>query len=392
MRTQVRSLASSPLRIALALGTVCLVLAASATPSGAATDRPDAVPGITLVEQRLIEIPDSRILSLSPDGGSIAVTRPAGSEADRLCVHDTETLVERFCTDVSDLEARLWAETVVWSPDSQWLAFGEMWPLYFTDGDLWLMDASTGVLTNLADDELDGGWEGDFTLPQHPTFTPDSSAVTFARTVVQDGQSAGADIATVPILGGEAVPLDDSTRGSSHYYGLRWTPDESRLYVHIIDHQESGYGPDSGIWVYETEAGPGRQLISAADLDRGLESIVAATPRGEQLLVRWAFSLDPKPLDRFALIDGDSGAVEPLTSLRPKVRRSKPIIGATLSPDGSLLLTVSGGRGRQVAVRDLHATILHQLGIDHERFTYKHQGRRFRLTDVHGKIVDSILS
>jgi hypothetical protein len=37
-----------------------------------------------------------------------------------------------------------------------------------------------------------------------------------------------------------------------------------------------------------------------------------------------------------------------------------------------------------VHVHDFHATILHQLGIDHTRLTHTFQGRRFRLTDVHG--------
>ncbi len=45
-----------------------------------------------------------------------------------------------------------------------------------------------------------------------------------------------------------------------------------------------------------------------------------------------------------------------------------------------------------VHVHDLQATILNQLGIDHTALTYKYQGRRFRLTDVHGKVVDSILA
>ena len=45
-----------------------------------------------------------------------------------------------------------------------------------------------------------------------------------------------------------------------------------------------------------------------------------------------------------------------------------------------------------VHVHDFQATLLHLLGIDHERFTYKHQGRRYRLTDVHGKVVNDILS
>lgn len=45
-----------------------------------------------------------------------------------------------------------------------------------------------------------------------------------------------------------------------------------------------------------------------------------------------------------------------------------------------------------VHVHDFQATIMHLMGIDHERFTYKYQGRRFRLTDVHGKVVKGILS
>ena len=45
-----------------------------------------------------------------------------------------------------------------------------------------------------------------------------------------------------------------------------------------------------------------------------------------------------------------------------------------------------------VSVHDLHATILRQLGINHERLTYRHQGRDYRLTDVHGKVVKQILA
>ncbi|HEY4263054.1 MAG TPA: DUF1501 domain-containing protein, partial [Schlesneria sp.] len=45
-----------------------------------------------------------------------------------------------------------------------------------------------------------------------------------------------------------------------------------------------------------------------------------------------------------------------------------------------------------VHVHDLHATILHQLGVDHKRLTYKFQGRDFRLTDVSGNVINSILA
>jgi hypothetical protein len=45
-----------------------------------------------------------------------------------------------------------------------------------------------------------------------------------------------------------------------------------------------------------------------------------------------------------------------------------------------------------VPINDLHATILHLLGIDHERLTYTYNGRRFRLTDVAGKVITEILT
>ncbi len=45
-----------------------------------------------------------------------------------------------------------------------------------------------------------------------------------------------------------------------------------------------------------------------------------------------------------------------------------------------------------VHVHDFQATLLHLLGIDHERLTFRHQGRRYRLTDVHGKVVHDILA
>jgi hypothetical protein len=46
----------------------------------------------------------------------------------------------------------------------------------------------------------------------------------------------------------------------------------------------------------------------------------------------------------------------------------------------------------KVHMHDLHATILHQLGLDHEKLTFRHAGRDFRLTDVHGHVVKEVLS
>ena len=46
----------------------------------------------------------------------------------------------------------------------------------------------------------------------------------------------------------------------------------------------------------------------------------------------------------------------------------------------------------KVHVHDLHATMLALLGIEHEQLTYRHAGRDFRLTDVHGHVVREILA
>ena len=45
-----------------------------------------------------------------------------------------------------------------------------------------------------------------------------------------------------------------------------------------------------------------------------------------------------------------------------------------------------------VHVYDLHATMMHLLGIDHTKLTYKYQGRNFRLTDVYGNVVEDVLA
>ena len=47
---------------------------------------------------------------------------------------------------------------------------------------------------------------------------------------------------------------------------------------------------------------------------------------------------------------------------------------------------------RRVHVHDLHATILHLMGLDHERLTYHYAGRNYRLTDVHGQVLDKIIA
>ena len=66
----------------------------------------------------------------------------------------------------------------------------------------------------------------------------------------------------------------------------------------------------------------------------------------------------------------------------------KPGYHATARPTTSA--TTSSRTG--VHVHDLQATILHLMGLDHEKLTYRFQGRDYRLTDVHGNVVKELLA
>jgi hypothetical protein len=46
---------------------------------------------------------------------------------------------------------------------------------------------------------------------------------------------------------------------------------------------------------------------------------------------------------------------------------------------------------KPVHVHDIQATIMHLCGVDHERLTFRYQGRQYRLTDVHGNVVRDVL-
>ena len=97
----------------------------------------------------------------------------------------------------------------------------------------------------------------------------------------------------------------------------------------------------------------------------------------------------------------------------PMVQENNAGTGAKTQPDATITRSVSASDGwggvkrgftygttdefgfgiteNPVHVHDWHATCLYLLGIDHERLTYKNQGRDFRLTDVHGHVVHDIL-
>lgn len=320
------------------------VAAASPAPVAAAEPR------FRVTDQRAIELPDSRIVSMSPDGRWLAVVRPAlGYQRGRLCAVDVVTLEDRSCADLSGLGAGLRIEDVTWSPDGEHLAFGEVAFVNFRDGDLWLMDTATGALTNLDDD----GFEGkipltdlpagtSLTVPVSPAFSPDGTTIAFSRTTF-DAAGRRNTISVVPVAGGPVTDLRTVAElPGIAYFGMAWTPDGRRI-VHSF---QSASRDDlaNGIWVMDADGGEARLLVGRFQDTHG-PAVLAMSPAGDSLLL-W----DPEALGRFqdgppvyAVADLAHGTPMPLEPIGERAASGASVAWAGFSPDGSALMELHRG-------------------------------------------------
>ena len=142
-----------------------------------------------------------------------------------------------------------------------------------------------------------------------------------------------------------------------------------------------------------------------ADLDRKLKTNCDMTDRGAVALV---LDLERRGLlDETLVVWGGEFGRTPMNEVRRGNTRGKE--GRDHHPFAFSMWMAGGGvRAGEVSgetdelgyhvtrdpihVHDLQATILHCLGVDHERLTYRHQGRDFRLTDVGGRVVEKVLA
>lgn len=323
---------------------VCSLFAAIAIPafhprSGVAAESP------RVVEQRSIEIPDSRIIAISPDGSAIAAS---SFDMERLCIYERDTRAERTCADMAPLEAALRIEDVVWSPDNSKLVLGERALERFVDGDLWVMDATTGVLTNLTDDGVNarlpfGDQEAEFDqvfVDVNPTWLPDGSGVTFSRSTWRDGEWRGNTIETVPVTGGEPEVLTTITteEPGAVYFGMRWTADASTLF-YTVAHRESD-DPDNGIWRINANGTSAEKLVGR-DVELGTVALAGLSPGGETVLAHYAWTDSITPPYRYALLDVASGELTPLPLQHPVMPELSVAWPAVLAPDGQHVVYVN---------------------------------------------------
>lgn len=138
-----------------------------------------------------------------------------------------------------------------------------------------------------------------------------------------------------------------------------------------------------------------RLRAKAADVDQACAALIAdLKQRGllEDTLVVWGSEFGRTPLQQGIDADGRSSAAG---RDHHKDAFALWLAGGGIRPGishGSSDELGFGVTQGAVHVHDLNATLLHLLGLDHERLTFRHQGRDYRLTDVHGQIVAPILS
>jgi hypothetical protein len=125
------------------------------------------------------------------------------------------------------------------------------------------------------------------------------------------------------------------------------------------------------------------------EVDRASASLVRDLARSgllEDTLVIWSGEFGRTPMSEVRLFTGRDHHIDAFTLW---MAGGGVRAGQSHGETDEIGYSVVDG---EVHVHDLHATILHLFGVDHERLTFRHQGRDFRLTDVHGRVVHELLA
>jgi Tol biopolymer transport system component len=318
-----------------------------------------------------VHVDEQRFLSYSPDGTMVATFHQVEDKPDQICIYDVASMAEQVCGDLDGIRAGLRQEDVVWSPDNTKLAFGEESFRTIIDGDLWVMDAQTGEVTNVADDSFDGKvplgekTDASFSIDLLPAWRPDSAALAFSRSPYKDGGFAGNQIATVSLDGSAPTTLltvSDEEPGVV-YFGMRYATDGKHL-LYTVSHSDPD-NAENGLWIVDSDGKNPRQVIGN-DPKLGPPVVVGVTPSGDKALVFYiqAAMQFSRSGSFYGIVDTETGDVTPVEVGLPDQSDPAFVSMATLSPDGTKLLTVTRLTDPEgiVAVRDVDGGNVEPVG------------------------------
>lgn len=302
-----------------------------------------------------------QVVGLAPDGRAVAALT-----SDGLCLFAVPTGTRRVCGDLAGRQIQVEPAYVAWSPDSRRLALAETTLRTFRDGDLWLMTAATGQLTDLTPDgfhnrpyfSLSGQKPISGTAYEDvlPAWSPDGTALAFSRSPFVDGNRAGTVLVVRRTAGGpvRTVTTVSPDLPGALVYGLAWAPDGRTLYYTDLDPTHDA--TKTGVYAVGVD-GTGQRKLLGVDRRHGAPLILGVGATGTWALIGYTTGAPvPQPdTITYALLALPGGRVTVLTP-RAGATPSLTIPAATFSPAGTTLLyavqPASGGGARLIA-RDL---------------------------------------
>lgn len=298
-----------------------------------------------------------RVVSVSPDGSMVAAL---GSDGDQLCIVTAPAGETISCTDLKAQDLDLDQTSIDWSPDGKSIVFASNVFRYFRDGDLYQVDIATGEVTNLTDDNYEGGVPilgDDPDLPDEPLlldiiprYSPDGRQLAFSRTIwdKKGSGSTPSELWVLDLQSGEARKIARVSPGvpGALYFNLDWAPDGGTIYATIgyPDPDET----DNGIWAFDLATNKSTQLAGAnPDLENAYPAVMDISPRGDLMTVYFPMILGQYAMQKsgFGVLNLETGELTmleaPAEFLTGEIRGR--LFAPGFTPDGSSLIYIAFG-------------------------------------------------
>ena len=236
-------------------------------------------------------------------------------------------------------------DSFAWSPDGTAVAFSLLSFMLGIDGDIFVYELADETIHNVTDDGYEGGLlfsdeDNEYPIDVMPVWTPDSSAIVFARSVRENEDSITTDIARVARSGGEVEVLHStSARPFSIYTPMEMLPDGTVIYTFAfadVDDEMNGIwklDPDGNTELLMPGAGadafpiPVVLDVWADESELRIAGISAALSGSNDVARPWVFTWS-----------SETPVAEPVEN--PDAGEAVSLQGAFWSPDGGTLLLV----------------------------------------------------